>query len=117
MYKVDRMSKPWVIGIFFIVLLSIEANAQSVTKKIKVDAKQQQIAKLLSACGPSSEPLHKSYKRRSLSRLRAPKVRVLLAQRRAKCRYQKAKKQQLERERAKLLRKPLLLKYQTRVDS
>ena len=111
------MSKLCIITMVFIFGLSIEANAQRVEEKMRDGANQQQIAKLLSACLPSSEPLHKSFKRRSLLKLRAPKQRVLMEQRRAKCRLQKAKKEQGEREQAKRRQKQLKLKLHNRVDS
>lgn len=111
------MSKLCIITMVFIFGLSIEANAQRVEERMRDGANQKQIAKLLLACEPSSEPLHKSFKRRSLLKLRAPKQRFLMEQRRANCRQQKAKKEQGEREQAKRRQKYLKLKYLNRVDS
>ena len=111
------MSKLCIITMVFIFSLSVEANAQRAEEKMRHGANQKQIAKLSSACEPSSEPLHKSFRRRSLLKLRAPKVRILLAQRREKCRQQKAKKEQVQREQAKRRQKRLKLKYHNRVDS
>ena len=116
MYRVKGIGKRTIIAMVFIVASSIVAHAEDVTEKNRDAMPQQQIVTLLSACLPTSEPIHGSYKRRSLAKLRAPKVRELLAQRRAKCRYQKATKEAGERERADRRRKHLKPNHRTALD-
>ncbi len=116
MYSVKGIGKRSIIAMVFIVASSIVAHAEGVTEKNGDGMHQQQIVAMLSACLPTSEPIHGSFKRRSLAKLRAPKERDLLAQRRAKCRYQKATKEAGERERADRRRKHLNLNYRTALD-